>query len=190
MNFWLKMSRLGIKNDMPFYLQKSIILYNQIIRLLMLFFTGAIFFLYFIWNIAIVPVFFIAILFVLGFTLLLNYKGKVGLSILIISLVLPVFFLLASIISKANGANQSVYLYLIPRLLILLVTILPAALIGFYDIKKAIAGTSLGLLSFILYDVLHKLFGVQIKDLPYLEFKSKPGSLGKLKLVEYKDYIL
>ena len=86
MSFWLKMSRLGIKDDMPFYLQKSIILYNQIIRLLMIFFTGAIFFLYFMWNITIVPIFFIAILIVLGFTLLLNYKGKVGLSILIVSL--------------------------------------------------------------------------------------------------------
>ncbi|NOZ45504.1 MAG: SpoIIE family protein phosphatase [Chlorobi bacterium] len=167
MNLWQKISILGVNEEMPMYIQKSTILYNQIIRVLIVFFIIGSFITYFI-GLRLIPVSFYIILPILAYTLYLNYRGKVLVSIFVVSIVLPLFFIALSIFAKTNGEGRSLYLYFIPRWLIIMFGLLPAALISFNNQKKAVLAMSTSIILFIFYDLIHNLFGIYITDMPYI----------------------
>lgn len=69
--------------------------------------------------------------------------------------------------AKLNDEGQSLYLYFIPRFVIIMFGMLPAALIGLSDQKKAIFGMLTSIILFIFYDFIHNLFGIYVNDMPY-----------------------
>jgi len=163
------MSNLGVKENMPIHQKKSIILFNQIARVMILLFLMAFIMSKFYFGLAVLPNFLIIVLPIIGFTLLLNYWGKVYLSVLILSTSLPLYFLFVSVYTKMLGINASLVFYSTPRMVILLVTLLPVALFGMSDIKKASIGTGVGILTYAMYDVVHQYFGIDYHNLPFIQ---------------------
>ncbi|MCF6242353.1 MAG: SpoIIE family protein phosphatase [Bacteroidales bacterium] len=166
-NIWKKISYLGVSNDQPLYWQKSIILYNQIARILILiiFFTSMIMF--FKMNMRIVPTAFLLTLPVMALSLWLNSLGKVNFSILIISIFFPLFFLFTSVYSKMYSEGVSLIFYIAPRFGIIISIIFPVVILGFHDIKRAFLSSLGGILVFILFDYVHSIFGINVQNIPY-----------------------
>lgn len=166
-NIWEKVSYWGVSDDQPLYWQKSIILYNQVARMLILiiFFTSLIMF--FKMNMRIVPTAFLLTLPVMAISLWLNSLGKVNFSILIISLFFPLFFLLTSVYSKIHGEGLSLIFYIAPRFGIIISVIFPVVILGFHDIKRAFISSIGGILVFIFFDYVHSLFGINVQNIPY-----------------------
>ena len=162
MNFWTKIANLGVNEKMPVYKQKSTMFFNVSMRagvLLMLIIAG---------TMALVDMHYVAIGIILGipvaaFSLLLNLKGRVELSILITSIFYPLYFIFISVFSKINGEGATFIFYLTPRIGILLLSIASFAVIGFYDIKKSAIAIVFAVASLLLFDYAHKLFNVEMK---------------------------
>ncbi len=166
-NIWKKISYLGVSDDQPLYWQKSIILYNQVARMLILiiFFTSLMMF--FKMNMHIVPTAFLLTLPVMAFSLWLNSLGKVNFSILIISIFFPLFFLLTSVYSKVHGEGVSLIFYIAPRFGIIISIIFPVVILGFHKLKNAFYSSLSGIIVFIVFDWIHSLFGIDVQGIPY-----------------------
>ena len=166
-NFWKKLSLLGVSDEMPVYWQKSIILYNQVARMLVLIilFTSVVMF--YKMDMVIVPVAFLLTTPVIAFSLFLNMKGKVNISIMIISVFFPLFFLATSVYSKLNGEGLGLIFYIAPRFGIIISIIFPVVLYGFNDYRKAVWGGLTGTVVFITFDWFHLLFGIDVHNIPY-----------------------
>ena len=167
MNIWKKISYLGVSDDQPLYWQKSIILYNQIARMLILiiFFTSMV--MYFRMGMRIVPTAFLLTLPVMAISLWLNSLGKVNFSILIISMFFPLFFLATSVYSKYYGEGESLIFYIAPRFGIIISIIFPIVILGFHKLKKAFLSSLSGIFVFIVFDWVHSLFGIDVNNIPY-----------------------
>ncbi len=166
-NIWKKISYLGVQDNQPLYWQKSIILYNQIARILILiiFFTSMLMF--FKMNMRIVPTAFLLTLPVMALSLWLNSLGKVNFSILIISIFFPLFFLFTSVYSKMHGEGISLIFYIAPRFGIIISIIFPVVILGFHNIKRAFYSSLGGILVFIFFDYVHSVFDINVQNIPY-----------------------
>jgi len=166
-NFWKKISYLGVSENQPLYWQKSIILYNQIARILILiiFFTSMV--MYFYMGMYIVPTAFLLTLPVMSASLWLNGLGKINFSILIISVFFPLFFLITSVYSKLHNEGTSLIFYIAPRFGIIISIIFPVVIIGFHNLKKAFLSSLSGIIVFVIFDPVHSYFGMDIKNIQY-----------------------
>jgi len=167
MNVWKKISLLGVKESMPIYWQKSIILYNQLARMMILLIIFASVIMYFYMNLLFVPIAFFLSTHVVALSLYLNYKGRVNISVMIISIFFPLFFLFVSVFSKLNNEGLSLIFYIAPRFGIIISIIIPIVIYGFRDYRKSIWAGSIGILSFIFFDKAHIYFGIDIYKIPY-----------------------
>ncbi len=167
-NIWRMVSLLGVKEGMPVYKIKSIVLFNQIVRILMLMITIATLFIYLGLGAPELAKMFIPVILVLGFTLFLNLHGKIKTAGLILSILLPLLFLFISVYTKLNNSlSSNVFLYIVPRIAIVVTSILPVALIGFIDPKKAIFGSITGVVVYLSYDFVHEYFNVGFDKMPF-----------------------
>jgi len=164
MNIIQKISYLGVKDEMPVFEQKTTILFNQIIRILAFFDVIGAGAMYFFMDYKIVPLLFLSAMPVIGLSLLLNMKGKVKISLIIISIFFPIFFVSLSVISKLNGETNNFVFYLAPRFGIIIVSVICYILIGLGHPKKAILSLFTGAIVYIFYDKIHLYFGIDVKD--------------------------
>ncbi len=153
---------------MPVNKQKSIILFNQIIRILALVFLFSSISMYFYWEFMPLAIFFIALVPFFAITLFLNLKGHVYVSIYLVSFILPLLFTFISGYTKSLGTAYSISFYVMPRISVLIVTLLPAVILGFAGLRKSLPAMSVGLLTLIFFDKIHELFGIYVKDIPYI----------------------
>ena len=166
-NFWKKISYLGVSDNQALYWQKSIILYNQIARMLILIILLASLIMYLYMGMHIVPTAFLFTLPIMAISLWLNSLGKVNLSILIISIFFPLFFLSTSVYSNLHGEGQSLIFVIASRFGIIISVIFPVVILGFHKLKMAFYNSIGGLLVFLLFDWVHNLFGINIQNIPY-----------------------
>ncbi len=167
MNLWKNISYLGVRNDMPIALQKGIVMYNRLARIGILVITINILLLFFIANLSLAPVFLSFIPLLLGFGLFLNKHGKVTVSVLLISYLIPPYILFVSVFSKMYGQAELLVYMIVPRLGIMLLSLLPVIIFGFVNIKKGVGGAVMGIICFALFDVVHRLFGIAPENLAF-----------------------
>ena len=167
MNIWKKTSLLGVEKNMPIYRQKSIVLYNQIARVMIMLIVFASAIMYFYMDLVFVPKVFMLSIPVVGLSLYLNYKGKVNISVMIISLFFPLFFLCLSIFSKLNDEGLGLVFYIAPRFGIIITIIIPVVIYGFKDFKKSIFAGLFGFIIFIFFDKIHAYFGINVNTIQY-----------------------
>ena len=163
---WKIISFLGVKEDQPVYVKKMIILFNQIVRILLLLLVCASLGLYFIWNIKIIPMVMIAFISIISLSLGLTFFGKIRSALFLISGLLPIGILLASISAKLHGETNSIFLYMTPRMMIAVIVIMTAAFIGLTGTKKNIYALTSGVLCYAFYDLIHRWFGINPDNLP------------------------
>jgi len=165
---WNFVSHLGVKEDMPVFMKKSIILFNQIVRVLGIILIIASITQYLVWGLHSFLLDFLILFFILAFTLLLCYYGKIKTAIIVFANILPLYILLMSFYNAQDGSSTSIYLYIIPRLMIGMVTLVPVALVGFLAPQKAIFSGITGAISFTLYDWIHTTFGEGISKMNFM----------------------
>ena len=167
MNTWTKLSNLGVKPEMPIYQQKSIILYNQISRMLVVIILASSLTMYFGMDLIIAPTAFLLSLPVIATSIIFNKYGKINTSMQIITVFFPIFFVFLSIYAKLNNEGTSLIFHITPRFGIIITTILPIVIYGFNNIKKVLIGGLPGVIAFASFDYLHTLFGIKAEDIPY-----------------------
>ena len=164
---WLWLSHIGITNNMSLGEQKSITILNRfLLGVFLLFFFLTIFNLV-IYDTHIVAfaVSFNVLIAIIG--LVLNYKKKVFLSKIIISVFFPTVVVLASAYSKSNGYTDNIVLYLAPLLFIITGVMLPVVLFGSRNKLQLLLTSSPFLLIYFFYDKINLLFNVDYHNLIY-----------------------
>ena len=167
---WLKISTVGVKADMPTYKQKSIILFNQIIRILLIILVSLVLFLnhklhpplqdmIFAWAIPIVCL-----------SLYLNHKGKVNTSAFLLAICLPIMSLFGSLLLRRDVFGDSIVIMILPRLSIIVSAVVPAVIVGISNPRKVILCSLTGILCLVFFDKVHQLAGF---NNDHLHFDSK-----------------
>lgn len=164
MNIFQKISYLGVNDKMPVYEQKSTVLFNQIIRILLFIIIIGICLFYFVLDYKIVPLCFLCSLPVIGFSLFLNLKSKVKISVIIISVFFPLFFLFISIFAKLKGEANNYIFFIAPRFGIIIISIICYLIIGLEHPRKSVFTILTGAIIYIFYDKIHLYFGLDIRD--------------------------
>lgn len=164
MNFWRRIANLGVTEKMPVYMQKSTIFFNVAMRISIICMLLAAFLMYIIKGMVYTPAGFLLAMPVIMFSLFLNYKGKVSLSVLIISIFFPIYFVTMSLVAKAHGEGLEYTFYVLPRMGLIIITIISFLVLGFDKLIKALTGAVVGLLCFFLFDYIHHLFDLGVKD--------------------------
>ncbi len=167
-NFWKYVSYLGVKSDMPFYMQKSIIMFNQLIRILIAILVVVIFSVLLFIKISQLALLFAGALLVLSFSLYLNSKSIVKASVFLVSISGPLILSFGSAYLKSKGIGNSLMLFHVPRIGLIIICLIPAAIFGFHDIKTAIGAMLTGILCFAFFEQIHSWFGINIAKIPYL----------------------
>lgn len=163
---WHKVALWGVSPNMPIHQQKGIILFNQITRILsVVLLIGAI--AMSALNLQIVSYLFMVAFPFVAFSLYLNLKGKVYLSIFVIGFFLPLLFLAFSIITKIYGLTNSIFLHIAPRFGIMISTLIPIAVLGFQRFSKMLPPIAAGIVMFVFFDFFHSLFGINWQQLQY-----------------------
>ncbi len=167
MNFWRRIARFGVNENMPVFRQKSTIFFNITMRIaafVMLILSAIMFFVLHLKFVAIGII--LAVPFII-LSLFLNYKGKVYLSVFVTSLFFPVYFVFLSILSKLQGEGMSIIYTVLPRLGIIIMVVISYIVLGFGDKKRAIAGAIFGFAVLVSFNYIHSLFGIEIEKLKY-----------------------
>lgn len=165
MNLWKKISYLGIRSNMPIALQKGIIMYNRLARIGILVIGINIVLLFSVADLYLAPLFLSFIPLLLAFGLFLNKRGKVTISVLLISYLIPPYILFVSVFSKVHGQAGLLVYMIIPRFGMMLLALLPLIIFGFINIKKGLGGAAMGIICFLLFDFIHRLFGIAPENL-------------------------
>ncbi|MBN2664337.1 MAG: SpoIIE family protein phosphatase [Bacteroidales bacterium] len=165
MNIWHKISTFGISNDMSISKQKSAIFFNIAMRITIIVMLLVAASMYFFLDFVYVPIGILLSLPLVVFSLFLNYKGKVEMSVFITSLIFPLYFLFVSIFTKLNGEGLTQIYSIIPRFGIMIMPAISFAVLGYEDRKRAFGGAIFGLLILIFFNPIHKFFGVNISEL-------------------------
>ncbi|RLD55788.1 MAG: hypothetical protein DRJ01_16165 [Bacteroidetes bacterium] len=159
---WKQVKQLGITKEMPIYKQKSTMFFNVAMRIYIVFLLVLSGIMFFVKDLTIIPISFIAGIPIIAFSLFLNSKGKVNLSALLMAIIFPIYFIALSIISKSNGEGTEFFFYLFPRFGIIVITLISFVVLGFNNLRKAFLGIIIGILSFVLFDKIHILFNLSI----------------------------
>lgn len=165
MNLWQKVAVLGVKDDMSISKQKSTIFFNIVMRIALLVMSSVAIAMFLFLDFKFVPIGIFASLPLIGLSLILNYKGKVELSVFITSLLFPLYFLGLSIFAKLNGEGLTLINAIIPRFGIMIMASISFAVLGFDSPQKAFTGAGFGLLILIFFHPIHQIFGITIMEL-------------------------
>ncbi len=117
---------------------------------------------YFFLDMVYVPASFFAGLPIIGFSLFLNYKSRVNLSVTLIATIMPLYFIGMSLFGKLNGEGLDFIFYILPRFGIIVITILTFAVLGFQKIGRSFIVAAFGLLCFFMFDKIHEWFGLDM----------------------------
>ncbi len=166
-NIFNLITMLGVKTDMPIYQQKSIMLYNRLARFLVIVLLIVSLLFYFIKGYVILPIAFLGLFLVVVFSLVLNYKGKVYQSAIVIAFIIPFLTLAISIMTKKYGEGLSYTVMILPRFGILISSLLAMSIIGIKNITKSLVFLLPGLFAWFLFDPLHRYFGLKIEEMPF-----------------------
>lgn len=166
-NIWEKVSNLGIDYSKPYYEQKSIILFNRIIRILLLLLIVIFLNLYFVFHIPSAIYFLLALFLVTALTLLLTLKGKIQSALFIFTAIMPLIILSFSIYSKIYNQTNSLFFFLLPRLGILAVTIIPSAIGNLKNSKIGLFSILWGMFLYLIFDFVHQLFGIETTNIQF-----------------------
>ena len=166
-NFWKKISTIGIKPEISVYEQKSIILLNRISILILIFFSLISIMSYKKLATPIVGHLFAFNALVVLITLVITKLKNAEISKFIISIFIPISLILGGAFAKSIGVTNNLILYLSPRMLLTITIFIPVLLFGYRELKKTIIAIAPGIIVFILYDKIHSLFGIYLKDLPF-----------------------
>ena len=164
MKFWKKIAHFGVTDDMPMYKQKSTIFFNIAMRIsvIMMILLAAITF--FFADMIYLPIAFLIGIPFVGFSLFLNYKGKVNISVFITSIFFPLYFLGMSLFSKMNNEGLTYIFQITPRFGIVAMSVCSFAVLGFLDIKKAFIGIIAGMAILLIFDLVHDFFNVGLNE--------------------------
>ena len=158
----MRIKYFGISSDFPIYKQKGIMFFNVAMRIYFLFLLVLSAIMFFAKGLMIIPISFLLGLPIIAFSLFLNSKGKVNFSALLIAIIFPIYFITLSIISKLNGEGTEFFFYIFPRFGIIVITLISFIVLRFSNLKKAFVGILIGVLTFLLFDEIHKLFNLSI----------------------------
>ena len=164
---WVKLSRLGLTVDMPIYRQKTIVLFNQLVLISALITSYVMLIMLVVLHLHYMPMMFAGILCILVVAQFMAYRKKIVLAVLTTSTFLPFLLLCTSVYSKLHGESNTLFLYFTPRVFIGMYAIQSVAFIGFSNQKKGILGIIPGVLIYILYDVIHRFFGIGLDRMYY-----------------------
>jgi len=152
---------------MPIQTQKGIMLLNRISVLIFVFFVLISIMTYKKLEAPIVGHLYAINIVVILITFLTTKLKKSDLSKFIISIFIPMSLMFGGAYAKSIGVTDNLILYLSPRMLLTISIIIPTLLFGYRELKKTILAIFPGIIIFILYDKIHVLFGVHMKDLPF-----------------------
>ncbi len=113
---WNFLSLLGVKKEMPLYKQKSIILFNQILMVLIIVLLLIFALLYFRLHLKSSSYFFIIGLLAIGVSLYFNYRGKPAISRYLISFTVPSLILALSILAKKELGTTILMIDISPKI--------------------------------------------------------------------------
>lgn len=164
---WNKISQIGIDETMPVQKQKGIILLNRISVLIFIFFVFITIMSYKKLEDPIVGHLYVLNLIIILITFLITKLGKSDLSKFIISIFIPLSLTVGGAYAKYLGVTDNLILYLSPRMLLTISIIIPTLLFGYKELRKTIIALIPGIIIFVLYDKIHALFGIYLKDLPF-----------------------
>jgi len=164
---WKKVSNLGIDYSKPYYEQKSIILFNRIIRILLLLLVAIFLNLYFVFHIPSALNFLLALFLVTAFTLGLTLKGKIQSALFIFTGIMPLIILSFSVYTKIYNQTNLLFFFLLPRLGILTVTIIPSAIGNLKNSKIGLFSIFWGVFLYLIFDFVHQIFGVETTDIHF-----------------------
>ena len=167
---WYRISLVGIHPGMPTYKQKSIILFNQIIRILLLVLIFLVIYLHHKLHPPIEDMVFAWAIPVVCLSLFFNYKGKVNTSAFLIATCLPIMALLGSLMLRKDLFGNSIIILLLPRFSIIITTVIPSVIIGISNPRKIIFCALPGVLCLTLFDKVHQWAGFSNE---HLSFDSK-----------------
>ncbi len=85
----------------------------------------------------------------------------------IISMFVPVAFIIEVAYAKSINITDDLIFYLAPRMVLTITIIIPILLFGYKELKKTIIAITPGIIVFIFYDVIHSWFDVYLTDLPF-----------------------
>jgi len=100
-------------------------------------------------------------------TFLITKFSNADISKYIISIFIPISLVLGGAYGKSLGITNNLILYLSPRMLLTITILIPILLFGYRELKKTIYAVTPGIIVFILYDKIHSLFGIELKNLPF-----------------------
>jgi len=173
---WYKLSHLGVTGNTNTYEQKSLIILNQLAMLgfPMAFIIGSV--LFFIFEIKMVGISLWANSALSLVCLWLNAYGHQQVSRVLLSVVPSLLFMLASPIAKSYGVSRTVIFYIVPRIGLMIVCLIPLFLFGFRRDWKLLLALSVPITCFVLFDYVHLWFGVDWRTFP-MRYEEYPAVL-------------
>jgi len=165
MGVWNKIAVLGVNDDMSISKQKSTIFFNIVMRIAVIIIFIIAVAMYFFLDFKYVPFALLLSIPVIGFSLVLNYMGKVELSVFITSFFFPIYFLFISIFAKLHGEGLTLINSVIPRFGIIIMATISFVVLLFRCPRKAFGGAAFGLLIMIFFNPIHSFFGIEILKL-------------------------
>lgn len=79
----------------------------------------------------------------------------------------PFIVLTLSIMAKLSGFTDTIYLYLTPRLFVIVYLTVPIIFFGLNNIRPLIISCSILLIPALFFDLIHNSFGISIENLSY-----------------------
>ncbi len=167
MSIWNKIAFWGVNEKMPVYMHKSTVFFNIAMRISIIALTFVVLSMYFLLDMVYVPLGMIVCLPFIAFLLFLNYKGKVIISALMVALFFPLFFTGLSVFSKLNGEGLNIIYSTLPRVGIIIMSIIAYIVLCFNNRIMAFTGVLFSILVLIFFNKIHSTFGINIPDLEY-----------------------
>ncbi|MDW7694189.1 ATP-binding protein [Flammeovirgaceae bacterium SG7u.111] len=168
LNKWYTLTYFGVRDDMPYSLQKRTLLCNKLgmlaLSLAIFSLPLLVFKLHSMYTATVIT--FTAVY--LGLIPYLNKKRQVNFTRLSFSTFAPIMLLGYTLIKKIRHPYEiGVIDYFAPRALIFLTILLPLVLLDFKNIRQMTLGLGANILCLIFYDYWHTMFGVGYENMPF-----------------------
>jgi Stage II sporulation protein E (SpoIIE) len=154
----------GVKDDMPEYKQRSLILTNQLL-LIGSFVTIVIFSMMSLLGLLVNALFLLSMLLITGFGLWANKEGKSGLSQFLFSTG-GVILTVMSVVTKLRGETNALIFVFPPRLALILLSIFMLLISSYQAIWRRALLILPSSICLVFFEEIHQLFGIQVYTLP------------------------
>jgi serine phosphatase RsbU (regulator of sigma subunit) len=99
----------------------------------------------------------------------LNYKGFINLSRFILCVFPSCNIVIFSVLTKMQGLSNTLAFAVMPRVGLAICVLMPVFFFGYGNRKTLILGLLPSVICFIVFDYVHRLFGIELATLPYAQ---------------------